>query len=74
MKHKAGKNVIIALVLIFLYLPIMILVIYSFNTSKMNVIFFLILLSKEDITFLWEIIVSIHDNSLSPLDHTLTGS
>ena len=39
MKHKVLKKLIIALVLIFLYLPIIILVIYSFNTSKMNVIF-----------------------------------
>ena len=39
MKHKSLKNLIIALILIFLYLPIIILVIYSFNTSKMNVIF-----------------------------------
>lgn len=39
MKHKKLKNVIIGLVLFFLYLPIIVLVIYSFNTSKMNVIF-----------------------------------
>ncbi len=39
MKHKGLKNVVIGLVLFFLYLPIMVLVIYSFNTSKMNVIF-----------------------------------
>lgn len=39
MKHKTSKNILIALVLFFLYLPIMVLVVYSFNTSKMNVIF-----------------------------------
>ncbi len=39
MKHKTLKNLIIALILIFLYLPIIILVLYSFNTSKMNVLF-----------------------------------
>ncbi len=39
MKRKKLKNVIIGLVLFFLYLPIIVLVIYSFNTSKMNVIF-----------------------------------
>lgn len=39
MKHKKLKNLIVTLVLIFLYLPIIILVVYSFNTSKMNVIF-----------------------------------
>ena len=39
MKHRTLKNWIIALILFFLYLPIIILVIYSFNTSKMNVVF-----------------------------------
>lgn len=39
MKHRTLKNSIIALILFFLYLPIIILVIYSFNTSKMNVVF-----------------------------------
>ena len=46
MKHKTAKNILIGLVLFFLYLPIMVLVIYSFNTSKMNVIF-------EGFTFDW---------------------
>ncbi len=39
MKHKKLKNFYIGLVFLFLYLPIIILVIYSFNTSKMNIIF-----------------------------------
>lgn len=39
MKHKILKNIFISLVFIFLYLPIIILVIYSFNNSKMNIIF-----------------------------------
>ena len=46
MKHRTLKNSIIALILFFLYLPIIILVIYSFNTSKMNVVF-------EGFTFDW---------------------
>lgn len=46
MKYRTLKNWIIALILFFLYLPIIILVIYSFNTSKMNVIF-------EGFTFDW---------------------
>lgn len=46
MKHRKIKNIIIALILFFLYLPIIILVIYSFNTSKMNVVF-------EGFTFNW---------------------
>ena len=39
MKHRKLKNVLIGLILFFLYLPIIVLIIYSFNTSKMNVIF-----------------------------------
>ena len=46
MKHKKLKNLFIGLVFFFLYLPIIILVIYSFNTSKMNIIF-------EVFTFDW---------------------
>ena len=46
MKHRTLKNSIITLILFFLYLPIIILVIYSFNTSKMNVVF-------EGFTFDW---------------------
>ncbi len=46
MKHKTAKNILIGLVLFFLYLPIIVLVVYSFNTSKMNVIF-------EGFTFEW---------------------
>lgn len=46
MKNKALKNIFIGLVFIFLYLPIIILVIYSFNSSKMNIIF-------ESFTFDW---------------------
>ncbi|MBQ6495425.1 MAG: ABC transporter permease subunit [Bacilli bacterium] len=46
MKNKTLKNIFIALVFIFLFLPIIILVIYSFNTSKMNIIF-------EGFTFEW---------------------
>lgn len=46
MKHKKIKNIIIGLILLFLYLPILILIIYSFNTSKMNVLF-------EGFTFKW---------------------
>ncbi len=39
MKKSFFKNIFIALVFTFLYLPIIILVIYSFNASKMNVLF-----------------------------------
>lgn len=39
MKHKQLKNIFIGLVFFFLYLPIIILVVFSFNSSKMNIIF-----------------------------------
>ena len=39
MKHRLSKNIFIGLVFLFLYLPIIILVIFSFNSSKMNIIF-----------------------------------
>ena len=36
---KKIKNIYIFLVLLFLYLPILVLVFFSFNTSKLNIIF-----------------------------------
>ena len=38
-KNKIRRNIFIISVFIFLYLPIFILVIYSFNASKMNIVF-----------------------------------
>lgn len=46
MKNKYLKNFFIGLVFLFLYLPIIILIIFSFNTSRMNIIF-------EDFTVDW---------------------
>lgn len=46
MKNKTLKNLFVGLVFIFLYLPIIILVIYSFNSSEMNILF-------ENFTFDW---------------------
>lgn len=43
---KTFKNLFVGLVFCFLYLPIIILVIYSFNSSKMNIVF-------ENFTFSW---------------------
>lgn len=43
---KARNNLFLCFVLFFLYLPIIILIIFSFNTSKMNIIF-------EGFTFEW---------------------
>ena len=39
MKNKLLKNLIIALVFAFLYLPIIVLVVFSFNSSEMNILF-----------------------------------
>lgn len=39
MKKKFGGNLIIGLVLVFLFLPIVVLVIYSFNNSSTNIVF-----------------------------------
>ena len=38
MKNKYFKNIILGLTFIFLYLPIIILIVFSFNTSKMNIL------------------------------------
>ena len=46
MKHKGLKNLFVGLVFFFLYLPIIILVVFSFNTSRMNILF-------EGVTFSW---------------------
>ena len=46
MRNKWLKNLFVFLVFFFLYLPIIILVIFSFNTSRMNIIF-------EGFTFEW---------------------
>lgn len=40
------KNIYIFLVFLFLYLPIIVLIVYSFNTSKLNIVF-------EGFTFKW---------------------
>lgn len=39
MKNKILQNLFVGLVFVFLYLPIIILVIYSFNSSEMNILF-----------------------------------
>ena len=38
-KNKQAKNAFVGLVFFFLYLPIIVLIVYSFNTSKMNIVF-----------------------------------
>ena len=39
MKNRYMKNMFVGLVFFFLYLPIIILVIFSFNTNRMNILF-----------------------------------
>ena len=46
MKNKFFKNLFVILVFAFLYLPIIVLIIYSFNKSSMNILF-------EGFTFDW---------------------
>ena len=46
MQYKILKNLFIFLVFFFLYLPILVLVVFSFNTSRMNIVF-------EGFTFDW---------------------
>lgn len=38
-KHKSLRNLFVIMVYIFLYLPIIILVVFSFNKSRMNIVF-----------------------------------
>ncbi len=44
--NNIWKNSYIALVFLFLYLPIFVVILFSFNTSKMNIVF-------QDFTFKW---------------------
>ena len=46
MKSNFFKNLFVVLVFIFLFLPIFVLIVYSFNSSSMNIIF-------ESFTFKW---------------------
>ena len=46
MSKKIFKNIFLYLVFTFLFLPIIVLIVYSFNSSSMNIIF-------EDFTFSW---------------------
>ena len=80
MKHKRLKNLILGLVLFFLYLPIIILIIFSFNTSKMNIIFegftlkwYKILFQNKDLleAFLNTMIIAITSTIISTIIGTM---
>lgn len=64
MKKKWVNNLIIFLVLAFLYLPIIVLIVFSFNDSKLNVIF-------EGFTFKWYSILFSNRSLLEALFNTL---
>lgn len=64
MKNKTLKNIFITLVFIYLFLPIIILVIYSFNSSKMNIIF-------EGFTLEWYKIMLTNKDLLEAFTNTL---
>jgi spermidine/putrescine transport system permease protein len=62
--HKILKNIYIILVFIFLFLPIIVLVAFSFNTSKMNILF-------EGFTFKWYKILFTNKELLEAFKNTL---
>lgn len=64
MKNKTLKNLFIVLVFIFLYLPIIALIAFSFNDSKLNIIF-------EGFTFKWYKILFTNTTLLDALKNTL---
>lgn len=61
---KFIKNIFLSLIFIFLFLPIIILVIYSFNTSKLNILF-------ENFTFDWYINLFKNKNLLEAFFNTM---
>lgn len=66
-KNNWLKNLYIGLVFLFLYLPIIVLVIFSFNTSKLNILF-------EGFTFKWYIELFKNTILLEALKNTLIVS
>ena len=80
MKHRHLKNLFIGLVFFFLYLPIIILIVFSFNTSKMNIIFegvtlewYKILFSNRDLleAFFNTIIIAVTSTVISTIIGTM---
>ena len=63
-KKRFLKNLFIGLVLFFLYLPILVLVLYSFNTSKLNILF-------EGFTLKWYRVLLENRSLLEALGNTL---
>ena len=63
-KNKFLRNLFIFLVFAFLYLPIFILVIYSFNESKLNIVF-------TNFTFEWYKVLFVNTNLLEAFYNTM---
>lgn len=59
------KNSLIGLVFVFLYLPILVIVVFSFNTSKLNILF-------KGFTTKWYYLVFQNVQIMSALENTLT--
>lgn len=66
-KNKGLKNIYISLVFLFLYLPIIVLVFFSFNTSKLNILF-------EGFTLKWYAELFHNSTLLEALKNTLIVS
>lgn len=64
MKKKFINNLIIALVLIFLFLPIVVLVVYAFNDSNTNIVF-------SGFTFKWFIELFSNNDLIEAFSNTL---
>ncbi|GAF37978.1 ABC transporter permease [Lentilactobacillus farraginis] len=58
------KNSLIGLVFVFLYLPILVIIVFSFNTSKLNILF-------KGFTFKWYALVFHNVQIMSALENTL---
>ena len=80
MKNKYLKNLFVGLVFFFLYLPIIILVVFSFNTSRMNILFegvtvewYKILFSNSDLleAFINTMIIAITSTVISTVIGTM---
>ena len=61
---KWYSKIVIALVFLFLYLPIVVLIVYSFNDSKMNILF-------EGFTWKWYSVLMSNRTLLSAFQNTL---
>ena len=82
MKKNFFKNLFIILVFAFLFLPIIVLIIYSFNSSQMNILFehftlnwYLVLINNKDLleSFFNTILVAVVSTSVSTIIGTISA-